>query len=156
MNRSAGAPFSICRASAALEPYAITGLAGYEEATSSNASLRLAAASTVGACACEAEVATAKSNPARKWRARQEPIRYILQTISDLAQLAAQRVQVGGGGPHRRGLHAAIPLQHFGSERGQHRAAALRAALGRVHYWRGEIVVHRLDQAPRARIAHLH
>src|SRR5262249_43648306 len=33
---------------------------------------------------------------------------------------------------------------------------ALRAALGRLHQRRGEIAVHRLDQAPGAGVAHLH
>src|SRR5262245_54960316 len=57
MKMSAGAPFSICLASAELAPYEITGLAEYCVTASSSAFFRLAAARMVWACAAKAKAA---------------------------------------------------------------------------------------------------
>src|SRR5262249_27338600 len=134
----------------------MTGLVGYEEATSSSASLRLAAASTVGAWAC-----TEKARAARIHGNKRRSIVRLLVPIYSTdyigsAERAPQRAQLGGDRASRARLNAAIALQHLAAESGQHGAAALGAALGRVHQRRGEIAVHRLDQAPGAGVAHLH
>src|SRR5215813_3535178 len=111
----------------------MTGLVGYEEATSSSASLRLAAASTVGAWACteKAWAARIHGNKRRSIVRLLVPI-YSIDYIGS-AERTAQRAQLGGDRAGRARLDAAITLQHFRAESSQHGAAALRAALRRMH-----------------------
>src|SRR5262245_15258942 len=80
----------------------------------------------------------------------------LLQIYRNSPQLATQRAQVSSDRAGRARLNAAITLQHFHAESGQHRAAALGAAFGRLDQRLGEIAVHRLDQAPGACVAHPH
>src|SRR5262245_61298920 len=78
MNTCAGAPLSICLASAELAPYEIVGFAGDMAATSSSAFFRLAAANTIGCCACAAPANARKERSARKRRViRCEPVRRV-------------------------------------------------------------------------------
>src|SRR6185503_17094915 len=131
----------------------MTSFAGYAPATSSSASLRLAAASTVGAWACAPRAIAEKSN-ASSGRSMVTPI-YSKKYIGS-AKLPAQGTQVCSDGPKRRRLHAAVALEHFLAKRSKHRAAALGAALGGTHQGSAELTVHRVHQPPGAGIAHLH
>src|SRR5258706_15249807 len=140
MKMSAGAPRSIWRASALLAAYETSTRPARPIAkvlaTSSSASLRLAAAKTRALCACAAGARVRQSKAARRWRmsgldgdgARNIPPDIAPRAARDLFQQSGETRQLGVDGEVDARLHRPAAPQHAVAEGRDDPAAAARPA----------------------------